>query len=247
TNNSKDSKSSTTSLSKQAKKESTQFYTSFSKKKIKFIKQKLPTYQKEWEKQYSWLIYNEIQKKMVYATTSHLRFYNFRKSALDEHAISQQHNEANKKEVASLRIITVSNNAINNALQHVLQIMRIVFWLATENIALSKIESFLNLAQLLEVPNIKKDSHITYANYSLAHQILEAISKSISNNLWDELKASSAIGIIIDESTDIATESHIIIYVKYCLNRIVKIRYLQLLKLENGNAETIYNAIFSLF
>ncbi|CAG8823135.1 14999_t:CDS:1, partial [Gigaspora rosea] len=107
--------------------------------------------------------------------------------------------------------------------------------------------SFLNLAQLLEVPNIKKEGYITYANYSSAHQILEAISKSISNNLWDELKASSAIGIIIDESTDIATESHIIIYVKYCLNGIVKIRYLQLLKLENGNAETIYNAIFSLF
>ena len=96
---------------------------------------------------------------------------------MDEHAISQQHNEANKKEAASLRMITVSNNAINNVFQHVLQIMRMVFWLATENIALSKLESFLNLAQLLEVPNIKKEGYITYANYSSAHQILEAISK----------------------------------------------------------------------
>lgn len=69
TNNSKDSKSSTTSLSKQAKKKSTQFYASSPKKKIKVIKRKPLTYLKEWEKQYSWLIYNEIQKKcfVIYA------------------------------------------------------------------------------------------------------------------------------------------------------------------------------------
>ncbi|CAG8850483.1 28656_t:CDS:1, partial [Gigaspora margarita] len=63
TNNSEDSKSSTTSLSKQAKKKSTQFYASSPKKKIKVIKRKPLTYLKEWEKQYSWLIYNEMQKK----------------------------------------------------------------------------------------------------------------------------------------------------------------------------------------
>ncbi|CAG8817760.1 10563_t:CDS:2, partial [Cetraspora pellucida] len=173
--------------------------------------------------------------------------YNFRKSVLDEHAASQQHNKANKKEAASLRMVTVSNNAINNAHQHVLQMMKMIFWLVSEDIALNKIKSFIDLAQFIEVPYIKKEGHITYANYNSALQMLEAMSILIDNDLWNELKNSSAIGILIDESTDIATESHIIVYVKYCLYGIVKVRYLQLLQLEHGNAKSIYNAIYSLF
>ncbi|CAG8721475.1 6749_t:CDS:2, partial [Cetraspora pellucida] len=173
--------------------------------------------------------------------------YNFRKSALDEHAASQQHNEANKKEAASLRMVTVSNNAISNAHQHVLQMMKMIFWLVSEDIALNKIKSFIDLAQFIEVPYIKKEGHITYANYNSALQMLEAMSILIDNDLWNELKNSSAIGILIDESTDIATESHIIVYVKYCLYGIVKVRYLQLLQLEHGDAKSIYNAIYSLF
>jgi len=52
---------------------------------------------------------------------------------------------------------------------------------------------------------------------------------------------------MIDESTDIACESHIIIYVKYCIQGVIKIKYLQLIQLKSKDADSIFNAIISLF
>ncbi|CAG8833517.1 17568_t:CDS:2, partial [Racocetra persica] len=70
---------------------------------------------------------------------------------------------------------------------------------------------------------------------------------SIENKLWNELCLATAIGIIVDESTDIATESHIIVYVRYIFNGTIKIRFLSLLQIENYDAKSIYNAIIQPF
>ena len=52
---------------------------------------------------------------------------------------------------------------------------------------------------------------------------------------------------MIDESTYISTESHIILYVKYCLKGNIKIRYLKLLQLTSNDSNSIYEAIIKLF
>ena len=52
---------------------------------------------------------------------------------------------------------------------------------------------------------------------------------------------------MIDESTDIACKSHMIIYVKYCIQGVIKIKYLQLVELKSKDADSIFNAIITLF
>ncbi|CAJ0844537.1 9874_t:CDS:2 [Entrophospora sp. SA101] len=52
---------------------------------------------------------------------------------------------------------------------------------------------------------------------------------------------------MVDESTDISTNSHFIIYVKYCYKGIIKVCYLKLLQVEESNAITLYNVIINLF
>ena len=52
---------------------------------------------------------------------------------------------------------------------------------------------------------------------------------------------------MIDESTDISCEPHLIIYVKYYLYGNIKIRFLKLLQLKSKDSKTIFETIINLF
>ncbi|RIA97633.1 hypothetical protein C1645_752035, partial [Glomus cerebriforme] len=52
---------------------------------------------------------------------------------------------------------------------------------------------------------------------------------------------------MVDESTDISCEPHLIIYVKYCLHGKIKIHFLKLLQLKSKDSKTIFEAIIDLF
>ena len=144
---------------------------------------------------------------------------------------------------------TVTNNAINKAHQHIIQVMKLIFWLASENLPLHKLKSFINFSRFIGVPHIKasNDNGSMYDNHTTSLEMLDALAQTIEDKIWQDLEACSAFGIMLDESTDIATESHVILYVKYCLHGVIKIRYLKLLQLESVDAQTIYNAVIALF
>nr|CAG8432985.1 7435_t:CDS:2 [Entrophospora candida] len=78
-------------------------------------------------------------------------------------------------------------------------------------------------------------------------KLLKSISESIELVIWNELENCKAFGVMVDESTDISTNLHFIIYVKYCYEGIIKVCYLKLLEVEESNAITFYNAIINLF
>ena len=52
---------------------------------------------------------------------------------------------------------------------------------------------------------------------------------------------------MVDESTDISCEPHLIIYVKYCLHEKIKIRFLKLLQLNGKDSKSIFELVISLF
>jgi len=142
----------------------------------------------------------------------------------------------------------VTKNAINKAHEHTCSLMKIIFWLAKNDIPLNKFPSAIQLGRALESPKIISNTNsITYENPVSGRDFLSAIALSIEEKIWQELKNSTSIGIMIDESTDIACESHIIIYVKYCIQGVIKIKYLQLIQLKSKDADSIFNAIISLF
>ena len=144
---------------------------------------------------------------------------------------------------------SVTSNAINKAHQHIIQVMKIIFWLASENLPLHKLKSFIDFSRFIGVPYIKasNDNGSMYDNHTTSLEILDALAQTIEDKIWQDLATCSAFGIMLDESTDIATESHVILYVKYCLHGVIKVRYLKLLQLESADAQTIYNAVIALF
>jgi Domain of unknown function (DUF4371) len=126
--------------------------------------------------------------------------------------------------------------------------MKIIFWLAENDISLNKLSEVVKLCRFLGCPQLLSASNtITYENNVSGREILSAISNSIEETLWKELDEAIAFGIMVDESTDISCETHLIIYVKYCLHGNIKIRFLKLLQLRSKDSKTIFEAIIGLF
>jgi Domain of unknown function (DUF4371) len=126
--------------------------------------------------------------------------------------------------------------------------MKIVFWLADNDLSLNKLSEVVKLCRILGCPQLISASNaITYENNVSGREILSAISNSIEENIWNELNEAVAFGIMIDESTDISCDPHLVIYVKYCLYGKIKICFLKLLQLKSKDSKTIFDAIIDLF
>ena len=131
---------------------------------------------------------------------------------------------------------------------HIGAIMKTIFWMAKNDISLNKLSEVVKLCRILECPQLLSASNtITYENNVSGCEILSAISNSIEETVWKELDEAIAFGIMIDESTDISCEPHLIIYVKYCLHENIKIHFLKLLQLKSKDSKTIFETIINLF
>jgi hypothetical protein len=126
--------------------------------------------------------------------------------------------------------------------------MKIIFWLAKNDISLNKLSEVVKLCRILECPHLLSASNtITYENNVSGREILSAISNSIEETIWKELDEAIAFGIMVDESTDISCEPHLIIFVKYCLHGNIKVHFLKLLQLRSKDSKSIFEAIISIF
>ncbi|CAG8624438.1 14315_t:CDS:2, partial [Cetraspora pellucida] len=92
------------------------------------------------------------------------------------------------------------------------------------DILLNKFKQLTHLGRTIEAPYLIFENYlIIYENNTYARELLFSISTTIEKSIWEELSLAMTIGITVDESTDISTESHIIIYVKYLIDDIIKI------------------------
>ncbi|CAG8655575.1 7160_t:CDS:2 [Cetraspora pellucida] len=171
-----------------------------------------------WKNEYSWLEY-DAQNNLMFCTLC--RAYNKKNTFGTNGKVSAIKDHMKTRDHSK----SYKQNKITNVPpEHIISLMKIVYCMAKDDLPLNKFKHLTHLGQLL---------------YS--------ISSSIENNIWRELSLASAIGIIVDESTDIAMESHIIIYVRYFINGIIKIRFLSLLEIKAKDAKSIYNTIIKQF
>ncbi|CAB5195346.1 unnamed protein product [Rhizophagus irregularis] len=206
----------------------TQKKLNLKKKKVQLLsKRKTRVFQNEWLNIYKWLIYDGSRNLMFCSLCqSHKKqnkfgkegSKNFKSSALSEHSTTKDHTDATNREIAKVELIKVTNNAIDRAQNHVSVLMKIIFWLAENDISLNKLPEVVRLCRILDCPQLLSASNtITYENNVSGREILSAISNSIEEIIWKELAEAAAFGIMVDESTDNSCEPHLIIYVKYCL------------------------------
>ncbi|GBB87188.1 hypothetical protein RclHR1_13620004 [Rhizophagus clarus] len=217
------------------------------------------TFKSKWLAEFSWLRYDEINKRM-YCTLCirHKKKNKFategatnisRKSAIKEHTNTKDHKDAEKLEKARIQMkllqkVHFSSDANTN---HIIGIMRAVYFLAKKNLPLKLLPSIVELIKESNSPNLL-DGTITYTNHISGHEFLEAMSDTIKEEIWDELSNVTAFGVMIDESTDITTTKHLDIYVSYVTREgILKTRFLCIVPLTSCNAEGITKVLINIF
>ncbi|VDI68465.1 Hypothetical predicted protein, partial [Mytilus galloprovincialis] len=78
-----------------------------------------------------------------------------------------------------------------------------------------------------------------YQENNACSEFIQIISDSIEQEVMSDVKLSPAGGIMIDESTDLATQKHLILYLSYLKAGELKISYTKLLNLSSGTAVSI--------
>ena len=144
----------------------------------------------------------------------------------------------------SLQKQLFSSNANTN---HIIGIMRAVYFLAKKNLPLKLLPSIVELIKESGSPNIFNDT-IIYTNQPSGNEFLKAISHTIEEEIWKELFDVVAFGVMIDESTDITTTKHLDVYVSYVTKEgVLKTCFLCLIPLISYNSESITEALVNIF
>ena len=93
---------------------------------------------------------------------------------------------------------------------------------------------------------ICNDTLLTSTLYQDHHsytEFREIISHLLDETLLEKLRLSPALGIMIDESTDLSLEKHLIVYVNYLENGKLRTSYLTLLKLVSADSNAVYSSL----
>jgi len=134
----------------------------------------------------------------------------------------------------------------DNSANHIISLMKIIYFMAKKNHSMKNFHDFVDLAYELNVPDLQQGP-IAYNNEKSGKELLEAISKTIEYDIWEEISKSPCISVIIDESNDISTTKNLIVYVSYIYQGITKTRFLKICSLLNGDATSITNILVDLF
>jgi len=116
-----------------------------------------------------------------------------------------------------------------------------VYYLSKEDIALRKIDNFLDFISHLGV-----EFNENYRNHVSAREMLDSISDSIFRNIINEIALSPTIGLMIDESTDISSNQQLAIHIKYISESKSKEKCLGVFELKGCKAEDISSILIHL-
>ena len=98
-----------------------------------------------------------------------------------------------------------------------------------------------------DLAHLSAGGNCTYTSRTTAQSFLEAFSDVIEEELLQQLKGSSYLSLLIDESTDLTITKKLIMYVRFISKGRVLTRFLCNLELNNGTAAAIKEAIDAYF
>ncbi|RIB02463.1 hypothetical protein C2G38_2291253 [Gigaspora rosea] len=147
--------------------------------------------------------------------------------------------------------------------------MRNMYWLVENNIATFNIQ---DLCSLVEMQIQNKEEYIistsaytirsvflnttvleerckygSYSNNHAEHDFIEAIAQVIEESTIKELSKSLTWSIMIDESTTITNHKNLVIVSKHLVNNIPCYRYLGMIQLTSGTANSITSELLHFF
>ena len=140
-------------------------------------------------------------------------------------------------------VLTVDEEAFCDSL-------RCMYWLGKYEVPYTTLFSpLMNLGIALgnvSLPLLNKAKNLNYRSEQTKAEMLAAIGKSLEEELLDEIARSPYFSIVFDEATDISVSKQLGISVQYINvdnNTCIEVKFLKLVELSNGTADTICEAI----
>lgn len=141
---------------------------------------------------------------------------NFRTSTLERHAESSSHQLAMRAEVMQAADNATRRN-LSGADAGVLAAMRTVHWMAKEDLLIKKYSSLMDLLKVQgcdAVPTLSVGGNATYMSRTAVQEFQTCVAEAIQQRVTQNNRDASMQSVLIDESTDIATSKHMVIYVR---------------------------------
>ena len=119
-----------------------------------------------------------------------------------------------------------------------------MYWLAKEETAHhTKFSSLLQLAKSLGCSYFSEQEIANYTSHRMIDEFLTVLSDCVEQDLLSKVKASPAVGILCDESTDIANLKQLVVFVHFLVKEKSHSSILKMIDLEDGRADTIERAL----
>ena len=158
-----------------------------------------------------------------------------------KHAIAEGELQANFN--ASLSKMFIEED------EAIMKAMKAIYWMASENLPMTKYESMMQLLKDLGVPIacLKVSERVDYESYYTANEILSAISTQIDAEVSERIERSPFVTILADESTDIANKKRMTMHARIVdpKTSVAETVYLRDVEYEDGTGEGLAQEILN--
>ncbi|CAG8776430.1 12701_t:CDS:2, partial [Cetraspora pellucida] len=113
----------------------------------------------------------------------------------------------------------------------------------TENSIIPGGANLLSLPELITTVQSTRSEYGSYINDHAGRQFIAAIAHVIEEAIFNELRASKAWSLMIDESNTISNEKNLAIVSRHILHNLPVFRYLGIVKLQNASSNAIFNEL----
>ena len=118
--------------------------------------------------------------------------------------------------------------------------MKTIYFIAQRNLPLSLFPHLIGLQKVNEAPKLQTG---TYSSHECVTEMLDSIASTIDTKINNAIGTSSFIGLMTDESIDIAVLKRLIIYVQVVQGGTSEVDFGEHVGVIDGKANTIVEAL----
>ena len=132
----------------------------------------------------------------------------------------------------------------------IISAMETMYFVAVRDLPLELYKDLCDLHRYKETPNMPlTNEYSSYVNITSGKEFLTAAKEVYWEKLKEEICSSPFYSILVDESTDKTMEQHLIVYITYLMDGgrgSCMTKFIQLLKIKNSTAQSMYEALSGL-
>ncbi|XP_030293899.1 uncharacterized protein LOC115594174 isoform X2 [Sparus aurata] len=165
----------------------------------------------------------------------------YRQDVLDGHMTSENHKTSLRIEASSTRLLTMEHAAIIGGFQ-------CLYWLLKHEVAHhTKYPALLDLGKMLGCDyfsKLKIDKRTNYTSHYIIDEMVQILGQVIEEPYLKAIRTSQAVGLEIDETTDVSVIKQLDIHIRYLDNEgQLCSQFLDMVAIPDGTADTIVEAV----